>query len=171
MKELIQRAKAWRNAQWGSTYPGMKKPKSYFLSLLVLKAYERAKKKVGNTHFRDLAERYMTKQNLCIIISHHAYIIIQNFIRAEIPSTEARPREVSHFKTVSGIDYPEYHTASTGRSTTLLGIQLVRLFYMIHLVPHVYWTLLTQPTTCLIPVLPPLKPMMSTMRGRGTGRS
>ncbi|XP_064392105.1 2'-5'-oligoadenylate synthase 1-like [Halichondria panicea] len=57
VKVLIQRAKAWRNKQWPNVYPGQKKPKSYFLSLLVLKAYQRAKEKFGNLIFRDMAER------------------------------------------------------------------------------------------------------------------
>ncbi len=49
VKVLIQCAKAaWRNKQWPNVYPVQKKPKSYFLSLLVLKAYQLAKNKFGN---------------------------------------------------------------------------------------------------------------------------
>ncbi len=40
VKEFIKRAKAWRNKKWSHSHVG--KPKSYFLSLLVLKAYENA---------------------------------------------------------------------------------------------------------------------------------
>ena len=40
MKEFIRRAKAWRNSQeWGDRG----KPKSYLLSVLVLRAYEIAR--------------------------------------------------------------------------------------------------------------------------------
>ncbi len=65
---LIQRAKAWRNKQWPNVYPGQKKPKSYFLSLLVLKAYQRAKKKFGNQIFRDMAEKYVHACSYHIIV-------------------------------------------------------------------------------------------------------
>ena len=40
MKEYIRRAKAWRNREWGRSVEG--KPKSYLLSLLVVRAYEKA---------------------------------------------------------------------------------------------------------------------------------
>lgn len=60
VKVLIQRAKAWRNRQWPRAYPGQKKPKSYFLSLLVVKAYEQVKKKYGELYFRDMAEKYVS---------------------------------------------------------------------------------------------------------------
>ena len=38
VKEYIKRAKAWRNKEWADGDGGM--PKSYLLSLLVVKAYE-----------------------------------------------------------------------------------------------------------------------------------
>ncbi len=54
VKELIKRAKAWRNKVWvGLDVP---KPKSYLISLLVLNAYEKASKKVGTANTRRIAE-------------------------------------------------------------------------------------------------------------------
>ena len=43
VKEYIRRAKAWRNREWGSNTEG--KPKSYLISLLVVRACE-----TGNPH-------------------------------------------------------------------------------------------------------------------------
>ena len=43
MKEYIRRAKAWRNRVWGARKEG--KPKSYLLSLLVVRAYETSDKR------------------------------------------------------------------------------------------------------------------------------
>ncbi|KAL5477772.1 hypothetical protein EMCRGX_G024614 [Ephydatia muelleri] len=42
VKEYARRAKVWRNKKWPKETGGNGKPKSYFLSILVLKAYERA---------------------------------------------------------------------------------------------------------------------------------
>jgi hypothetical protein len=42
VKEYIRRAKAWRNREWGSSRDG--KPKSYLMSLLVVRAFENAPK-------------------------------------------------------------------------------------------------------------------------------
>ena len=53
MKEYIRRAKAWRNEVWGKNKEG--KPKSYLLSLLVVKACEKA-------GIRAQAQRYLMKQ-------------------------------------------------------------------------------------------------------------
>nr|AGZ60267.1 2',5'-oligoadenylate synthetase [Tedania ignis] len=46
VKEFIRRAKAWRNKKWAGQAG---KPKSYLLSVIVLRAYERAKGK-GDTY-------------------------------------------------------------------------------------------------------------------------
>jgi DNA-directed RNA polymerase specialized sigma24 family protein len=43
VRELIRRAKAWRNVTWGDNKVG--KPKSYLISLLVITAYDRVKNK------------------------------------------------------------------------------------------------------------------------------
>lgn len=38
VKELIKRAKKWRNDQWRSDKPDIGKPKSYLISVLVIHA-------------------------------------------------------------------------------------------------------------------------------------
>ena len=38
VKELIKRAKKWRNDQWSSDEPDNGKPKSYLISILVIHA-------------------------------------------------------------------------------------------------------------------------------------
>ncbi len=45
VKEFIKRAKAWRNTTWERLSEG--KPKSYLLSCIVLRGYEKALPKVG----------------------------------------------------------------------------------------------------------------------------
>ncbi len=45
VKEFIKRAKAWRNVKWAGRKPG--KPKSFLLSVIVLRAYETAEKMGG----------------------------------------------------------------------------------------------------------------------------
>ncbi len=54
-KELIRRAKAWRNKEWpeGTYLTG--RPKSYLVSILVLKAYELASKQY---YGRTIEQRY-----------------------------------------------------------------------------------------------------------------
>ena len=42
IKEYIRRAKAWMNREWGRSKTG--KPKSYLMSLLVVRAYENAQR-------------------------------------------------------------------------------------------------------------------------------
>ncbi len=39
-KELIRRAKAWRNKEWPEGKQCIERPKSYLISILVLRAYE-----------------------------------------------------------------------------------------------------------------------------------
>ena len=54
VKEFIKRAKAWRNLMWKGEYSG--KPKSYLISVLVLRAYETAYKiTLGDTSTRRIA--------------------------------------------------------------------------------------------------------------------
>ena len=55
VKELIKRAKAWRNQLW-SERKLPNKPKSYLISLLVLNAYEKATKRVSTSNTREIAE-------------------------------------------------------------------------------------------------------------------
>ena len=38
VKELIRRAKKWRNDQWSSDAPDIGKPKSYLITILVIHA-------------------------------------------------------------------------------------------------------------------------------------
>ncbi len=45
--EFIRRAKAWREQKWPRCTGGVGRPSSYLLSLLVIKAYETAQKRVG----------------------------------------------------------------------------------------------------------------------------
>ena len=52
-KELIKRAKTWRNKTWNVRIHNGGRPKSYFLSLLVFYAYRRVK----------LMHPYVTKFN------------------------------------------------------------------------------------------------------------
>ena len=47
VKEFISRAKAWRNKKWPKSTGGSGRPKSYLISLLVLRAYETASTKVS----------------------------------------------------------------------------------------------------------------------------
>ena len=55
VKELIKRAKAWRNKLWSETkLPN--KPKSYLISLLVLNAYEKATERVSTSNTRRVAK-------------------------------------------------------------------------------------------------------------------
>ena len=42
-RELIRRAKAWRNGVWPDGVYCIGRPKSYLISILVLRAYEKAK--------------------------------------------------------------------------------------------------------------------------------
>lgn len=64
VKELIKRAKAWRNTKWASKHtPG--KPKSYLISVLVLRAFERA----HGHNFKELARR--TTDELKGIVKNH----------------------------------------------------------------------------------------------------
>lgn len=53
VKEFIKRAKAWRNSVWERVKEG--KPKSFFLSVLVLRAHELARKKLGDTSTKRMA--------------------------------------------------------------------------------------------------------------------
>ena len=56
MKELIRRAKAWRNVTWKHEDGKSEKPKSYLISLLVIKAYsEVASNKGAAQNFKALA--------------------------------------------------------------------------------------------------------------------
>ena len=47
VKEFIKRAKAWRNDTWETQRLSEGKPKSYLLSCIVLRGYEKALPKVG----------------------------------------------------------------------------------------------------------------------------
>ena len=54
VKEFIRRAKAWRNDVWEKVKDG--KPKSYLMSVLVLRAYEIAYRKLqGDTSTSRIA--------------------------------------------------------------------------------------------------------------------
>ena len=58
VKEFIKRAKAWRNLMWEIEYSGeySGKPKSYLISVLVLRAYEIAYKiTLGDTSTKRIA--------------------------------------------------------------------------------------------------------------------
>ena len=56
VRELIRRAKAWRNVEWRkSDDPG--RPKSYLISLLVIAAHHRVtEKSVSHMKFKRLAK-------------------------------------------------------------------------------------------------------------------
>ncbi len=54
-KEFIKRAKAWRNEKWLHSHVG--KPKSYLISLLVLKAYENARERGVSTSSTSIIAR------------------------------------------------------------------------------------------------------------------
>ncbi len=60
-KEFIKRAKAWRNEKWSLSKAG--KPKSYLISLLVLKAYENARERGVSTSSTSLKSKFQQKQN------------------------------------------------------------------------------------------------------------
>ena len=60
MKEFIKRAKAWRNGQkWGDRG----KPKSYLLSVLVLRAYEISRTKLprSDPSTREIATQLVNR--------------------------------------------------------------------------------------------------------------
>ena len=53
VKELVKRAKAWRNQAWSSDPTG--KPKSYLIAVLIVRAFERASKTIcGDVSFPRL---------------------------------------------------------------------------------------------------------------------
>lgn len=68
VKEYIRRAKAWRNREWGKSKYG--KPKSYLLSLLIVRAYK-------NSHGGD-AHRYMYIILCEAAIANHLVLPIYN---------------------------------------------------------------------------------------------
>ena len=64
VKELIRRAKRWRNDQWSSDKPDIGKPKSYLISVLVIhacwcyarqKRYESLERLVDREDFNTIA--------------------------------------------------------------------------------------------------------------------
>ena len=61
VKEFIRRAKAWRNKKWPKNERCYGRPKSYFLSVLVLRAYENAVAALGRyASTRAMADRWST---------------------------------------------------------------------------------------------------------------
>ena len=46
-REFIKRAKAWRDKVWLRTTNGRGRPSSYLMSLLVIRAFEEAQKRLG----------------------------------------------------------------------------------------------------------------------------
>lgn len=70
-KELIRRAKAWRNTQWREPGCGGK-PKSYLISLLVYYAYE--KEYDEDMNMEELAQR--VKERLIEIVNNYEDIDI-----------------------------------------------------------------------------------------------
>jgi len=57
VKEFIRRAKAWRNRVWSKGAGGTGRPKSYLISLLVLRAYEKASEKVSKDRTQAIAKQ------------------------------------------------------------------------------------------------------------------
>lgn len=57
VKEFIRRAKAWRNKVWPKGVGGTGRPKSYLISVLVLRAYEKASTKVSTEHTQAIAKQ------------------------------------------------------------------------------------------------------------------
>ena len=57
VKEFIRRAKAWRNKKWPKGSSGSGRPKSYLMSVLVLRAYEDASRSVGTGHTQTIARQ------------------------------------------------------------------------------------------------------------------
>lgn len=51
VKEYIRRAKIWRNTHWEKGERG--RPSSYLMSLLVLKAFNKARSKDGHRYAND----------------------------------------------------------------------------------------------------------------------
>nr|CAO00531.1 (2-5)A synthetase [Lubomirskia baikalensis] len=98
-KELIRRAKAWRNEIWDERPASGGKPKSYFLSLLVFYAYKMAKRQWPGVGFRDIAIRTadVLKQ---LVMSHETMDIVWDGVldnvfyrRSEYPGLNcSRPR-------------------------------------------------------------------------------
>ena len=57
MKELIKRAKKWRNDQWPDHLPNSGKPKSYLMSVLVIYACWKYKDELGCRSYDDMVQR------------------------------------------------------------------------------------------------------------------
>ena len=57
VKEFISRAKAWRNKVWPKSTGGSGRPKSYLISLLVLRAYETASTQVSTQRTQAIARQ------------------------------------------------------------------------------------------------------------------
>ena len=56
-KEFVMRAKAWRNSEWRKEKSLTGRPKSYLMTILVVRAYEKAAIKVGTGNTRKIAEQ------------------------------------------------------------------------------------------------------------------
>lgn len=57
MKELIKRAKKWRNDQWPDHLPNSGRPKSYLMAVLVISACCDYKEQLGYRTYSDMVER------------------------------------------------------------------------------------------------------------------
>ena len=57
MKELIKRAKKWRNDQWPEHLPNSGKPKSYLMAVLVISACCGYKDELGCRSYDDMVQR------------------------------------------------------------------------------------------------------------------
>lgn len=72
VKEFIKRAKAWRNQKWPKSRPGAGKPKSYLVSLLVLRAYENARDRGVSTSSTTVITRETTIELKKIVKNHQS---------------------------------------------------------------------------------------------------
>lgn len=68
-KEFVMRAKAWRNSEWRKEKSLTGRPKSYLMTILVVRAYEKAAIKVGTGNTRKIAEQ--TTAEMKSIVTRH----------------------------------------------------------------------------------------------------
>ena len=57
IKELIKRAKKWRNDQWPDHLPNTGRPKSYLMAVLVISACSHYTEELGCILYDDMVER------------------------------------------------------------------------------------------------------------------
>lgn len=76
MKELIKRAKKWRNDQWPEHQPNSGRPKSYLMAVLVISACCDYKEQLGCESYRDMVKRV----NMDTLAIKYVYMPMQKHV-------------------------------------------------------------------------------------------